>query len=75
MLRTASDPHEHTFAAPCLPLQSYSFNYMGQKLGRRVRVLMFAALLRQVGGGCGTAAVGGWVGGWGPDNMCRPQPS
>ena len=34
----------------CLPIppQSYSFNYMGQKLGRRVRVLTFRALLRQV---------------------------
>lgn len=30
-------------------VQSYSFNYMGQKLARRVRVLMMAALLRQVG--------------------------
>ena len=37
---------------PSLPRsapQSYSFNYMGQKLGRRVRVRMFRALLRQVG--------------------------
>lgn len=34
----------------CLPIppQSYSFNYMGQKLGRHVRVLTFRALLRQV---------------------------
>ena len=30
-------------------MQSYSFNYMGQKLALRVRLLMFAALLRQVG--------------------------
>jgi hypothetical protein len=30
------------------PLQSYSFNYMGQKLAQRVRVLMLGALLRQV---------------------------
>ena len=28
-------------------LQSFSFNYMGQKLGTRVRVLMMRALLRQ----------------------------
>ncbi|GAB4820940.1 hypothetical protein N2152v2_007986 [Parachlorella kessleri] len=28
-------------------MQSYSFNYMGQKLALRVRLLMFAALLRQ----------------------------
>ena len=28
-------------------LQSYSFNYMGQRLARRIRVLMIKALLRQ----------------------------
>jgi len=28
-------------------IQSYSFNYMGQRLAQRVRVLMMAALLRQ----------------------------
>jgi ATP-binding cassette subfamily B (MDR/TAP) protein 1 len=28
-------------------LQTYCFNYMGQKLGRRVRVMMMTALLRQ----------------------------
>ena len=28
-------------------IQSYSFNYMGQKLGKRVRVLMMTALMRQ----------------------------
>ncbi len=30
-------------------MQSYSFNYMGQKLALRVRLLMMRALLRQVG--------------------------
>lgn len=34
---------------PTLPSQSYSFNYMGQKLAWRVRLLMMRALLRQVG--------------------------
>lgn len=40
-----------TVAPPSLtpPLQSYSFNYMGQKLARRVRLLTIAALLRQAG--------------------------
>ena len=44
-----------------LLLQSYSVNYMGQKLGRRVRLLMLQALLRQVGAGCcaPVVAVGG----------------
>jgi len=28
-------------------LQSYSFNYMGQKLGRRIRIMMMGALMRQ----------------------------
>lgn len=30
-------------------LQSYSFNFMGQKLAHRVRIMMMRALLRQVG--------------------------
>ena len=59
--------HQNTpqTAMPPTP-QSYSFNYMGQKLGRRVRVRMFRALLRQVGrrmgclGGCNCG--GGGVG-------------
>ncbi len=29
---------------------SFSFDYMGQKLGQRVRILMFSALLKQVCG-------------------------
>ncbi len=32
-------------------LQSYSFNYMGQKLALRVRLLMFGAFMRQVRAG------------------------
>lgn len=28
-------------------LQAYSFNYMGQKLAKRIRVLMMTALMRQ----------------------------
>ena len=44
-----SDPSRSSCFPPCPPtLQSYSFNYMGQKLALRVRVLMFRALLRQV---------------------------
>ncbi len=55
--------HKQFAPSACCPRQSYSFNYMGQKLGRRVRVLMFAALLRQVGAGCSCGLWAGWLGG------------
>ena len=35
------------FALVAAFLQSFAFNYMGQRLGRRVRVMMMRALLRQ----------------------------
>ena len=78
-------PHPHPHPRPSTPpCQSYSFNFMGQKLGRRVRVLMFRALLRQVGwgwgwGGCraragGCKVVARWLqGGW-AGTACTPAP-
>ena len=47
-----TNKHAAISARPSFPLtaslQSYSFNYMGQKLGLRVRLVMFQALMRQV---------------------------